>query len=270
MTSLKRWLTSIGIGGLLMALGSSLPAIALEPEEINRRLQEIPVFTVTDSSGAPLVARVEEQLYAGVFITPQAAIAFRESVVRENPAFADQVRVTPVSLEEIYALDQQQAALRAAANQAPGTAEEPVDFVYVPSPNQVEFAESLIPENLEIDGVPLFAVKVNDAGVAANDNSVSYITLPRMMRNAEGALVETGEVFVPFFFSREQAQELARQFDASQERQGNASKTAVLEVHTLEILLDNWERLNEPGLSQIWLVPDPDSLDYVNQGAPAS
>ncbi|MGB0562881.1 MAG: Tic22 family protein [Spirulinaceae cyanobacterium] len=263
MTSLKRWLTSMGIGGLFLALGNALPAIALEPEEINTRLKEIPVFTVTTGDGAPLVARVQAGLYAGVFIDPQDAIAFRNSVIRENPAFGEQVQVTAVSLEEIYALDQQQAAARAAS-----TDSEAVDFVYVPSASQLEFAQSLTPPDTTIDGVPLFAVKVRTAGANVDANSSAYITLPRTIRNDEGALVETGEEFVPFFFSQEQAQELARQYDASQTRQGNTDKTAVLEVHTLEILLNNWENRNEPGLGQIWLIPDPDSLDYVTRGAP--
>ncbi|NEO82682.1 MAG: hypothetical protein F6J87_00220 [Spirulina sp. SIO3F2] len=262
MKLLIRWLTTIGMSSLAMAAGSWFPAIALDLEEINLRLQEIPVFTVTDSDGSPIVANLEEQLYAGVFIYPQDAIAFRDSVIRDNPAFEGQVKVTSASLEEIYALDRQQESLTAA--------EESIDFVYVPTSNQVNAAESLIPKDADgkpkfaLNGVPLFAVKVQSASAIGEENNLAYITLPRTQTNAQGEQVEVGE-FVPFFFSREQAQALARQYDAVQTQQGNTDKTAVLEVHTLEILLNNWEDRSDPELAKIWLVPAPESVDYVRR-----
>lgn len=261
---LFRLLTTVSLSSLAMAVGSWFPALALDLAEINLRLQEIPVFTVTDGGGSPIVANLEEQLYAGVFINPQDAIAFRESVIQENPTFQGQVKVTSASLEEIYALDRQQTS--------GNTAEESIDFVYVPTAEQITAAENLIPKDaagqpqFALNGVPLFAVKVRSANATSAENDSAYITLPRTQTNAQGEQVEAGE-FVPFFFSQAQAQALAQQYDTVQTQRGNSERTAVLEVHTLEILLDNWERRDDPGLAQIWLVPAPESLEYIRREA---
>ena len=63
MKSLVRWSATLGLVGSTL-LGSvftgNLQALALPEEQVVKTLQPIPVFTVTDAQGAPLVASVPD------------------------------------------------------------------------------------------------------------------------------------------------------------------------------------------------------------------
>jgi hypothetical protein len=254
MKSLIRGLSTIGLlTG--MVLSAAIPAIALEAAEIESRLREVLVFTVTDSGGSPLVARVEGQSYAGVFIDPQDAEAFMARVASGKQELASQIKVTPVTLDEIYNLDR---------NQNASSGEEAIDFVYVPSSTDLQVARQLIndAEN-NFQGVPLFAVKIQNTGEGGNEST--YLTLPRRTRNAAGE--EVSENIVPFFFSQAEAQRLAQQYDNAQTEQGGTG-VAQLEVHSLEVLLQNWEQRDEDALRYIWLVPSSEAIEYIRENAP--
>lgn len=244
---LMRWVMSMGLVGSTL-LSAIAPALALTPAEIEERLEAIPVFTVTDENGAPLVARVENQLFAGVFIDPNDADAFRQRVLAGNGNFNGEVQVIPVSMKEIYTIERQ----RMLAAQNGGASEDDVDFVYIPDQREVELAQTLLPADRELQGVPLFAVRVNDPANAANS---VYLTLEQ----------ENGEPIVPFYFSKQQADALAERYRESSDLPANSNQVTI-EVSTLELILANWERSNQPGLQQIFLVPSSEALQRVNAG----
>lgn len=245
---LTRWLMSIGLAGTTL-LGTMIPALALTQAEIEERLEAIPVFTVTDANGAPLVARVEDQLFAGIFINPSDADAFRQRVMTQNAELSNSVQVIPVSMREIYSIERERAA-QAQQN----ASEDNIDFVYIPEPEQLDLAQSLLPAGQEIQGVPLFAVRVSDPNQRGRNNTV-YLTLQQ----------EDGTPVVPFYFSKQQADALAQRYRESNPSRGN-STLVTIEVSTLEIILANWEQSDQPGLEQIFLVPSPAAIQRATAG----
>lgn len=245
---LTRWLMSIGLAGTTL-LGTMIPALALTQAEIEERLEAIPVFTVTDANGAPLVARVEDQLFAGIFINPSDADAFRQRVMTQNAELNNSVQVIPVSMREIYRIERERAA-----QTQQNASEDNIDFVYIPEPQQLDLAQSLLPAGQEIQGVPLFAVRVSDPNQRGRNNTV-YLTLQQ----------EDGTPVVPFYFSKQQADALAQRYRESNPSPGN-STLVTIEVSTLEIILANWEQSDQPGLEQIFLVPSPAAIQRATAG----
>jgi nickel transport protein len=74
MKALVRWGTTIGLIGSTIAtslFAGGLSALALTQQQIVEKLSSVPVFTITDAEGSPLVASPstgeEEGAVAGVF-----------------------------------------------------------------------------------------------------------------------------------------------------------------------------------------------------------
>lgn len=119
------------------------------------KLLQIPVFTVTNADGSPIVTSVpladgSSQEIGGVFLDPNDAQAFVTSLQERQPELLGQVQVSVLTLAEIYEADRDNHIAH----------EDPMEFAYVPSRQQLQQAEEVFAsQNLEIerfDGVPLF------------------------------------------------------------------------------------------------------------------
>lgn len=236
MKSLIRW-SAVGIIGsaiLGSSFGGSLPAQALPQEQVAETLRYIPVFAVVGEEGAPLVATAEGRNVSGVFISQEDAIAFVNKLKQENPDLGAQVQVQPASLSEIYKLDQQQAG-----------GQDGLDFAYVPMPEQVQQAESILREQGQqveaFNGVPLF--------VARGGAEQGYLTLQ-----------QEGQQMIPFFFEREQLQQLISRFQQQQPDQASSIK---IEVIPLENMIATLEQRDDNQLQNIMLVPSRESLQFL-------
>lgn len=240
MKSLIRWGTTLGLVGTTLVgtvLGGNLQALALSEEEILEQLRSVPVFTITDSQGAPLVASSDEQRsVAGAFISQQDALAFIEKLKQENAELGNSVRVLPVSLGEIYKL-----------NNSSESQEDAVNFAYVPVEEQVEQAVTILkgenPEATQFPGVPLF--------FARGIEQEGYLT------------IQVGEQqLIPFFFEKEQLE--ARVGDTP----------VKIEVVPLEGVIQAFEDSNTEAddafLKSIILVPSRESLQFLQSLSPNS
>ncbi|WLT38943.1 hypothetical protein NON20_04230 [Synechocystis sp. B12] len=93
----------------------------------------MPVFTIVDAQGAPLVAvGNDNEKVTGVFISQQEANGFLQELKKQKPDVGSQVSVQPVSLGEVVKIAQ------ANANQT-----DPLGFAYVPIPAQVQAAQQM-------------------------------------------------------------------------------------------------------------------------------
>ncbi|TAF56435.1 MAG: hypothetical protein EAZ61_03200 [Oscillatoriales cyanobacterium] len=119
------------------------------------KLLQIPVFTVTNADGSPIVTSVpladgSSQEIGGVFLDPNDAQAFVTSLQERQPELLGQVQVSVLTLAEIYEADRDNHIAH----------ENPMEFAYVPSRQQLQQAADVFAEqNLDIerfDGVPLF------------------------------------------------------------------------------------------------------------------
>ncbi|WP_449420960.1 Tic22 family protein [Phormidium nigroviride] len=250
MKSLVRLGAVLGILGSTLlgpSLTSNMSALALPDPQVLEKLRPVPVFTITDAQGAPLIASVPKEgqsgsntSVAGVFISQRDAQAFVDRLKTRNPQLAASVKVVPVSLGEIYQLSQ--------ANK--GKAEE-VQFAYVPTTTQVESAKTLLRQGgqqvNEFSGVPLF--------LARGGPENGYLTIQRGQ-----------EQVIPLFFNKEELQGMLERF---KQQQPNIASSLKIEVVNLEAVLEAMRTDNDPFLSQIILVPPRESLEYVRTLQPS-
>ncbi len=220
------------------------PAYALPENQILEKLRSIPVFTITDTQGAPLVATVpqannKKASVAGVFISRNDAVAFVDRLKARDPQLASTIQVTTVSLGEVYRMSQQ----------AQG-AEDNVQFAYVPVQKQVESAKSVLQQNgqsvNELNGVPLFIAK------GGPDNG--YLTIQN-----------GNEQVIPIFFNKEDLQNMLTQFKT---QQPDLISSVKIDVVILEGLLDALKRDNDQFLNRIVLIPPRETLEYLKQNQP--
>jgi Tic22-like family len=241
MKSLVRLSARVGVlGGAVWGalLASGLPGFALTPDQILQKLNFIPVFTIADGQGAPLVASPPKgekgNPVTGVFISQKDAQAFLTNLQQKNPDLAKNVKVVPVSMAEVYKLEQD--------NQKKKT---PLNFAYVPSKQQIDAAVAVLKAggqtSGQFSGTPVFAA------IAGKDKG--FLTIQ-----------QAGKSVIPLFFNKEQLDPMLDQF---RKQQPDLAKTVTVQVFPLEGILDAMEKKQDPQLEQLVLVPTTEAIDFM-------
>ncbi|PSB34058.1 Tic22 family protein [Chlorogloea sp. CCALA 695] len=220
------------------AIFGTMSAFSLPQDQIVQKLGPVPVFTITDAKGAPLVAsnndNKKEGGVAGVFINQKDAEAFVNQLKTKNPELAKNVRVVPVSLGEVYKLDQ-----------ASSTKPNSLDFAYVPAKQQVDAAMALLKKSgqdeKKFQGTPLFVAKAG--------KEKGYLTVKQADKQV-----------IPFFFNKEELQSMLDRF---KKQQPNLASTVEIQVVNLEGVIETMQSRNDTQLNQIMLVPPKASIDFV-------
>lgn len=217
------------MGGALLGLSGLLAiapkAWALPPNEVLEKLAPIPVFTITDNQGAPLVAQGDNNdRVAGVFISLQDAQNFLTRLRNDKPELGNQVMITPLSLGEVFRLSQD-------------TAQDGLNFAYVPNQGEVASARSFNAQSYG-GGVPLYTVRGGSDG--------GYLMM-----------VEGDQEIIPFFFEKFQVNQFAETFKASQPSLAN---TVTIEVVALEDVIATLVSQNNALLEKLMLIPSRESL----------
>ena len=277
MKSLMRWSATVSlIGGVVCStfLAGTARVLSLTTEQVVERLRSVPVFTLTNQEGAPLVASPAEgenrRPVAGVFISRQDAQTFLDNLKNNNPQVAQGVRVVPVSLAEVYQLARQEGATNAPANgqanapanapangqanaPANGQAEDQLNFAFIPARQQVEAAMTLLRQQGQtverFQGVPLFIARSGGQGAQAG-----YLTVKQGDREV-----------IPMFFNRDELQAV---LDRLQQENPNVVSGVSIQVVNLEGLIQTMQTSDNPELNQILLVPPKDSVDFVRSLQP--
>ncbi len=240
-------IVAAAILGTLGVGGANLSALALPPEQVRSTLASIPVFTLTDSEGKPLVATIPDtnnasaapDSVAGVFISQQDANTFLQELRTRNPEVGNNIQVVPVSLAEVNDL----------ANES-RTQPNPITFTFIPQQRQVEQATTIIrqanPQIQEFNGVPLFAAR------AGQDQG--YLTIS----------VNNQQV-IPFFFEREQLDEMIARF---RQDQPNVAATIQVQVIPLEGVIQTLQTSDNQDLAKIVLWPSREAIQFVQSLPP--
>ncbi|HEY9897436.1 MAG TPA: Tic22 family protein [Candidatus Sericytochromatia bacterium] len=254
MKSLVRWSAAAGLVGSALIgsfLAGTMQVLAIPQEQIIKKLGPVPVFTIANSQGAPLVASPPNgqkgRAVAGVFISQKDAQEFLNNLKSKKPDLAKNVQVVPISLAEVYQL-----------NQTNKGKPEQLDFAYVPSKQQVDTAVSLLKQqggqtSQQFNGTPLF--------VARGGKEKGYLTIQ-----------QNGKPIIPMFFNKEELQGLLDRF---KQQQPTLAATIDIQVLNLEGLMEVLQTKNDPQLDQIVLVPPQQSIDFLKsitpqRGAPAN
>ncbi|WP_229640394.1 Tic22 family protein [Waterburya agarophytonicola] len=239
---LVRWSAGLGIAGTLFlsaGIAENLTALALPEAEILKKLDPVPVFTIADEQGAPLVASGEDEAkVAGVFISQEDANQFVSQLKTKNPELADKVKVVPVSLGEVYKLAE-----------SAKTEENALNFAYVPQEEAVTSAKTIGEANQQPyqGGVPLF--------VAKGGEDKGYLTIEK-----------DSQQVIPFFFDKKQLEQVVTKF---KEQKPEIADSVDIEVVPLEGVIQTLETSEDKMLEKIVLIPTEESIKFLqNVSAP--
>ncbi|MDE5072542.1 MAG: hypothetical protein O4806_12070, partial [Trichodesmium sp. St5_bin8] len=234
MKSLIRLSAVLGVvvSSLIGPSLKDMSALALPEKEVLQKLTPVPVFTITDQNGSPLVRSIRREgnevnsSVAGVFISKSDADAFVNKLKGENPDLAATVKVVPVSLGEVYEKSQ--------SIQENG---QRLEFAYVPIRRQVESAKALLEQNGQdfnnFSGVPLFMAK------GGPDDG--YLTIQRGEKQV-----------IPMFFNKEDLQGM---LDRAETQQPDVFSSVEIEVVNLEGVINALKNDDDPFLEKIIFIP---------------
>lgn len=238
MKSFIRWSATLGlIGSTLLGSFFAQPSqvFALPEADIVKVLQDVPVFTITDEQGGPLIAVVgDNQKVTQVFISQQDAQKFLAELQKSKPDLAKKVKVQPVPLSEVYKF--------AAAN-----ADKPdkLSFSLMPIQSQVELAKKLLTASGQEyqGGVPLFIARGGP-------------------QQAMLSIQQNNQEIVPMFFEKEQIQLIV---DKMKKDQPDLASTMKIEVVSLERIISLLQQENDAKYKDIRLVPSNESIQFIQK-----
>jgi nickel transport protein len=250
MKSFVRWSATLGVVGSAL-IGSSfmgnMQALALPQEQVVKKLQTVPVFAIADQNGAPLVATVKnpqtnkDTPVAGVFLSQRDAQGFIDKLKKENPNLGKTVRVLPMSLGEVYKIEE--------SNQSKPDA---LNFAFVPMQQQVDTAMTLLRQGgqqvQQFNGVPMFVAKAG--------KEKGYLTIQ-----------ENNQQVIPFFFDKEQLQGMV---DSFKKQKPDLASTVEIQVVNLQGVIQALRSSNNAQLNNIVLVPSQESLQFLRTLQPSS
>ena len=161
MKLLQQWSSRIGLLSSTI-LGSSLilnlPAQAIPEAQVIAKLQNIPVYVVTDDKGTIVHATntgaksQASQVSTGVFFSREDAQSFVDRNIKaQQPDLGKLVKVTPVSLGEIYR-----------RQQANKNKPQELNYIYVPTQQQASAALEILKQSdktlTQVSELPVFVV----------------------------------------------------------------------------------------------------------------
>jgi len=230
------------VGGITAAswLGLEKSSFALPADQVEKILQSVPVFTIVDDKGVPLVAVDEKdktKKITGIFINQADAKKFYEQFKKQNPTLGDKVSVRLISLGEVYKV----------AVSFEGKPDALL-FSYIPDPAEVEEAKKILTANKQTyaGGVPIFVAR------GGTDNG--YLTVEG--KDPQGnALTE-----IPMFFDLSQLNQMLTSF---KQQKPDLAATIKVEVVPLETVLETLKTSNDTNLSKIVFIPSLDSIKAV-------
>ena len=247
MKSFVRWSAVLGLVGSALigpSFTGNMQAFALPKEQVLQKLRSVPMFTIADAQGAPLVASPTGQgqkskPVAGVFVSQSDAQAFLNNLKQKNPDIAKNVKVIPVSLAEVYELGQ------ANKNKPDGLA-----FAFVPTKQQVDSATALLKQSgqnvQQFNGVPVFLAK--------GGKQQGYLTIK-----------QGNNQVIPLFLKKEELQGMV---DRLRQQQPDLASTVQIQVVNLEGVIQTLTDSNNQELNQIVLVPPQDSVEFLRSMQP--
>jgi hypothetical protein len=205
------------------------------------RLRSVPVFTLANSEGAPLIATPtqgeQRNPIASVFINRQDAQAFLDELKAREPQTAQGIEVVPVPLAKIYEYGVSQEERDSA---------EQLRFAFFPDVQQVQEAKTLLQQqggqSQEFEGVPLFVAR-------SGGQEGGYLTIE-----------QNDQQVIPMFFNRAELQTL---LDRLREVQPEMASNVQVQVVNLEGVIQTLQSSDNEELNRIVLIPPQASRDFI-------
>lgn len=245
MKTLVRLGLILGIAGSILSADlpviGNLQAVALPQEQVVKKLQEVPVFTLTNAKGEFVIISRNNQgkkiSQVGFFISRQDAQKFLDNrLKKENPQLASTLQIRPLSLADYYKI-----VLEGKKKS------DSIIYTLMPMQNQVESAISLLNQSgqkgNQFNGIPLFVPKFKKEN--------SYLTIP---------VAQGNERYIPFFFEKEQAVALLNEFKKAVPQEGANTEIQVVDLFGVMEALNS---SNDPMINKIVLYPSRESISFI-------
>ncbi len=250
MKLLVRWsviaslLGSSVLGPVLLDQSS---AIALPEAEVLERLQSVPVFTVTNAQGSPVLASNPQEKngpqVATFFVSQKEAQGFLSQVKARNAELGKTAKVVPTPLGKAVEVARQNK-------------EKNIAFQFVPTQEDVKSAEALLrkqdPNFKKFNDVPLF--------YAMDTKTKGLLSLTTSQDKSK---------IIPLYFNQKDLQVIVDQLKKENPQLG---ATTQIQVTSLSNVVASMLKENSPEISQITLVPSAESRAFLStlpQSAPA-
>jgi Tic22-like family len=233
----------LAIGLVSSAVLAVQPAHALTDAQIIEKLQGIPVIALTDKSGAPLVAPLNDKqkgLFTEVYLGQKEVNITLQKLKASNPAVAKQLQIRVVTLGDVY------------KSQVTNAGDKKLNILVIPSEAQVKSAIGLLKKSdptkaQQFNGVPLFV------GIAGKPRG--YVSINSTQEKKR---------IIPVFFDKEQLQIVLDKFKKDQP---TLAPTTEIQVISLDGLLTQMRAKNEPFYGQIVLARPREMAEYVTSPA---
>ena len=204
----------------------------LTPAQIEVLLKGVPVFSLTDAGGQPIVSKVPDATkgVTAIFMSPGTASAALAQIKTKNAELGAKLKINPVSLWDIYKLATSETS--------------PFLIQFVADPAELDAAKPLLKEGRTVR-VPLF--------VAKNKKDNGLLTIN-----------QKGSEAIPMFLSKKDLDTVLRKFGKPE-----LLNEITTDVVDLEQLLGSLTRIKDPSIAKTTLVPPTESLDFLKtQPAP--
>ena len=251
MKSLVRWGATLGLVSstvLTTVTAGSFPALAISEQKITQKLNEVPVFLVTNKEGVPLSRPLEKPkngqaaggAVARVYMSQQEAQTFVQQLRQSKPKdpkkakMFESLQVTPVPLGLIY-------------KQLQDSKNKPnrLLFAFKPVEQEVQGAMKLLRESgqkpEQTPNLPLFLVRF------AADKG--YVSIKPKTGNQE---------FIPLFLSKKDAQGLLQQVKPKHPK-------ADIHVIDVENVIQTLQEKNDKWLEQVVFFPGPEARQFIQK-----
>lgn len=236
MKSLVRWTSTLALVGstLLTTFTTSItPAIALSKQQIKGKLDNIPVWLITNPQGLPLSrSKQDGNSVTGVYMSRQEAQAFINKIGSvADPKFS-RLQATPIPLGVIF-------------QEAQKTKNQPkrLLFAFKPVDKEIQGAKNLLQRSGQqvsvFRSVPVFMVRF------APDKSYVPIKL------------EQNQEIVPLFFSMQDAKNLLNKVKPK-------FPQADIQVVDVDGILNTLRAKNDPWLNRVVFYPSPEARAYIS------
>ncbi len=239
MKLFQHWFSRIGLASCTILGGSligNLTAQAIPEAQVVAKLQNIPVYVLTDDKGTIVHATntsaksPARKTSTGVFFSRQDAQTFIDrSIKTQQPDLTKLVKVTPVSLGEIYRRQQENK-----------NKPQELNYIYVPTAQQASAALALLNQSgqklTQVNDLPVFiATTTSKAG------REEYLTFERNRQE-----------IVPLFFSKETLQSTIKKVYP------NLASKVKIQVVELNYLLGYMTTTSDPVVNYFEFNPNMD------------
>lgn len=249
-------ITGLAIASSILATLTSplAPALALTEAQVLERLNGVPVFTITDDKGNPLLGSLPtkdkkpdqpDQLLL-FFLSPDDAQGMLNRIKQGNPEIGQKARVIVRSMNDAYKVIKQNEANKKVA------------FQIVPSKASIESARSILTSQgkpaEQLPAIPVFFA------TGGKDKDQGLLTLE-----------QEGKQYVPFFFEQKDLQSL---IERAQKQQPELAKNTKVQVTSLFQVIDSMigKKDAKPAAEseRFTFVPSRTAFEYVIKNQPQS